>query len=204
MNQQPILVPFVERQDLTDQCIALINEEWPKSETVRRMSLEKSANNDPPMAFVLMSADKEDLLGYARFLHVFNYNDNAALFDTVVIRKSLRGQGLGKLLMDLLKEEAKCRGYKLLVLCTVDKEAFYEKCGYTRCKFLNLITHKLNATSEKLATSMNFNRPIPLNEIDKFDLPVSSPTSTSSVPLPPPPLNKLAGYKEEKYLFCYI
>lgn len=114
MNQQPILVPFVERQDLTDQCIALINEEWPKSETVRRMSLEKSANNDPPMAFVLMSADKEDLLGYARFLHVFNYNGNAALFDTVVIRKSLRGQGLGKLLMDLLKEEAERRGYKLV------------------------------------------------------------------------------------------
>jgi GNAT superfamily N-acetyltransferase len=78
------------------------------------MSLERSSNLDPPMAFVLLDPKREKLLGFARFLKVLNYNGNAGFFDTVVIRRSLRGQGLGRVLMDLLKEEAKRRGYELV------------------------------------------------------------------------------------------
>lgn len=108
-----VLVPFVERQDLAEECIKLLNEEWPKSETVRKMSLGRSASPDPPMAFVLL--DNDNLVGFARFLQILNYSDGrAALFDTVVISKSLRGRGLGHLLMDLLRDEAKRRGFTLV------------------------------------------------------------------------------------------
>lgn len=66
------------------------------------------------MAFVLLDNKQENLLGYARFLHIFNYNGKAALFDTIIVRRSLRGQGLGRVLMDLLENEAKRRGYELV------------------------------------------------------------------------------------------
>lgn len=109
-----ILVPFAERLDLTDECIALINEEWPRSETARRLSLERSSNHDPPMAFVLLNTENNTLVGFARFLRILNYSGNAALFETILIRKELRGKGLGRILMELLREEAKCRGYHLV------------------------------------------------------------------------------------------
>lgn len=115
MGKKPVLIPFVNRKDLTDECIALINEEWPRSDTVRKMSLERSSNLEPPMAFVLLDADQNELLGFARFLHIFNYfPGKAALFETVIIKQALRGQGFGRIIMDLLKNEAKKRGYELV------------------------------------------------------------------------------------------
>lgn len=109
-----ILVPFVERTDLTDECIELINQEWPRSDTARKLSLERSSNHDPPMAFVLLNADDKSLVGFARFLHILNYAGKAALFETVVIKRELRGKGLGKVLMELLKTKAKEREYDLV------------------------------------------------------------------------------------------
>lgn len=213
-----VLIPFVERTDLTDQCINLMNQEWPRSETSRKITLERVTNYDPPMAFVLLESDSKDLIGFARFLHILNYAGKAALFETVVIKKELRGKGLGKILMDLLKEEAKKRKYDLvkcwicinfnsisfqLILCTEDKQIFYEKCGYKRCKFLNLIT-TLTAQSGRLAETMRFDRPIPIESETKASE-ITQSFNISSAPLPPPMLvNTNSGYKKEEYMFCYV
>ncbi|KAI6187839.1 N-acetyltransferase 6 [Aphelenchoides besseyi] len=201
------LVALSERKDLIEECVRLINEEWPKSHSSRLLSVERAANFEPPMAFVLLSAEEEQLIGYGRFLRILNYNGNAALLDTIVIKRELRGQGYGRILMNLLKAEAIGRDYELLIISTDDKQQFYEKCGYKCCKFLNLLTSNI-AQSNGLSDSMRFDRPIPTEPNERIDERTSATTiSSSSIPSPPPlfeSMRRPQNTSTTQYMFHYL
>jgi GNAT superfamily N-acetyltransferase len=109
------LVPAIERPDLIEECIKLINDEWPMAESSRRHMLNRNANPDPPMGFLMMDSEQQ-LIGYASFLKILNCTRKAALFETVVIRRDQRNKGYGRLLMNLLRDEAKRRDYELVSL----------------------------------------------------------------------------------------
>ncbi|KAI6235735.1 N-acetyltransferase 6 [Aphelenchoides besseyi] len=201
------LVALSKRKDLIEECVRLINEEWPKSHSSRLLSVERAANDKPPMAFVLLSTEKEQLIGYGRFLRILNYNGTAALLDTIVIKRELRGRGYGRILMNSLKAEAIGRDYELLIISTEDKQKFYEKCGYKCCKFLNLLTSNI-AQSNGLSDSMRFDRPIPIESSSRVDQrPSATATSSLSIPLPPllsESMKKPQNINNSQYMFCYL
>ncbi|KAI6241626.1 N-acetyltransferase domain-containing protein [Aphelenchoides fujianensis] len=112
MTSDCVLVPLVDRKHLIEECVQLINEEWPVSHSARLRSVEGMANREPPMAFVLVDSSTEAVVGYARFMHVLNYDGRAVLFESVVIKKELRGRGFGRLLMDALKRRGHPTGLR--------------------------------------------------------------------------------------------
>jgi ribosomal protein S18 acetylase RimI-like enzyme len=52
--------------------------------------------------------------------------------EDIVVDKTKRGQGLGKIMIDFLTKEAKLRGcYKTILNCKQELVGFYQSCGYT-------------------------------------------------------------------------
>ena len=54
--------------------------------------------------------------------------------ESVVVHPDLRGKGFGKYLM-LITEQFACeeKGFIEAYLCTIDRQIFYSRCGYTFC-----------------------------------------------------------------------
>jgi GNAT superfamily N-acetyltransferase len=70
------------------------------------------------------------------------YGDNSDSIDTlsdglitsVIVDKSFRGRGVGRILMNLIEVEARKLNYGYLYLWTIDAAGFYESLEYKRCK----------------------------------------------------------------------
>ena len=58
---------------------------------------------------------------------------NAVWIESVVIHPDLRGRGFGKYLMLICEKFAKDEGFLEAYLCTIDRQIFYSRCGYTFC-----------------------------------------------------------------------
>ncbi|CAG2221464.1 unnamed protein product [Mytilus edulis] len=54
--------------------------------------------------------------------------------EKVVVKRSLRGKGLGKLLMQETEHFARSEGFETMYLSTHDKQDFYQHVGYSFCK----------------------------------------------------------------------
>ncbi|XP_074645026.1 uncharacterized protein LOC141901590 [Tubulanus polymorphus] len=103
----------------------------------------------------------------------------------VVVRKSERGKGYGRVLMNMTEQHAVMLNFTSCYLTTHDKQNFYQHLGYEFCqpvvslgnsshliadkKFANLFVSQKNTTSSTHESS------------------VSSHTSRSSTAAPPPP-----------------
>ena len=122
----------------------------------------------------------------------------------VVVKKALRGKGLGKLLMLETEKFAKSEGFKTMYLTTHDKQDFYQYVGYCFCKPVvscgaqssNLPKHFLNklaATSldeEKEEKSTEKSKPQITDSSDTVseqDRLLSIPSPPEAPLLPPPP-----------------
>lgn len=117
------------------QCCRLINSEWPRSEVARMRSLEASCDN-LPTSLVLTRDYNQTVLAH---LKISPFQANSCFIESVVVDKSFRGQGLGKLIMKYAEEY--CADYLLLnsiYLSTVDQIGFYEKLSYIICPPINL------------------------------------------------------------------
>ena len=53
--------------------------------------------------------------------------------ESVVIHPDLRGKRFGKYLMLISEKFAKDEGFLEAYLCTIDRQIFYSRCGYTFC-----------------------------------------------------------------------
>ncbi|GMS89934.1 hypothetical protein PENTCL1PPCAC_12109, partial [Pristionchus entomophagus] len=173
----PTLVPLVDRQDLSLDCIALLNEEWPRSFTSREHSQNKSCRSSPPMSLLLIEDDV--LLGHARMCLLPDRRD-ACWVESVIVRKSHRGRGLGKVLMNLTESKALELNFSKIFLSTHDQVPFYRSFGYEICA---PILHSTTATSvfpvlAKLA---------PASPAKPTVSPSSNGTVISSYTVPPPP-----------------
>lgn len=112
-------------------CIALLNSEWPKSETLRERLLRASCEN-LPMSFV--ACEDERVVGHLRLIKT---QENALGVESVVVTKECRGTGIGRLLMGEAEKIARqyyqsrgLVGVNYLYLSTNEAQKFYEKCKY--------------------------------------------------------------------------
>ncbi|CAD5220411.1 unnamed protein product [Bursaphelenchus xylophilus] len=210
------LVPLFGNEEKIPDCITLLNEEWPKSETFRLNSLNKYCKPSPPMSVILLDSETRELIGHSRFLNVCNYGaGRAAYLESLIIRKADRGKGIGKVLVQKCVEKAKNEGYSVVLLCTEDQMEFYEKCGFQCCEFLPILTMGVEAC---VASSVVFSEIKPIDRKEcKTTLPVSNGvlpssaalTAISNGPLPPPPpapsiKSPVRVNKPEQFMFLYL
>ncbi|XP_050081652.1 N-alpha-acetyltransferase 80-like [Anopheles aquasalis] len=139
-EEQPYkVVPIHKHRELMDQCIALINSEWPRSYTARLWSLE-SSKETLPTSFVLTADDGKEtaVLAHAK-LSPIPADPHAVFVESVVVARERRGQGIGRLLMREVENHCfTTLRLDRIYLCTIDQQAFYAKLGYELCKAINI------------------------------------------------------------------
>jgi N-acetylglutamate synthase-like GNAT family acetyltransferase len=128
--------PIHKRPEFIDQCIHLINSEWPRSRVARLWSLE-SSKDKLPTSLVLIK-NEQLVLAHAKLSQI-PADSESVFLESVVVSQQQRGKGYGKL---IVKETEKyCREFlqlKSIVLSTVGQEMFYAKLGYENCEPISL------------------------------------------------------------------
>ncbi|CAI5444796.1 unnamed protein product [Caenorhabditis angaria] len=171
-----------ERQDLLKNSVKFLNEEWPRSDGSREHSQNKSCRSSPPMSFLLINSENE-IVGHARVCHLPN-RPKSLWIESVMIKNTMRGQKLGKKLMNLVENWMLENNFDEAFLSTDDQVEFYKRCGYLEC---DPIIHSTTSTSVFPAMT-KFQNSATIASIPKPSF--SSQQSTvcsSTVPPPPPP-----------------
>lgn len=156
------------------ECVDLINDEWPRSETARIMSLQASCDN-LPTSLIILNENKE-VVGHCKLTAIPSL-PNSCFIETVVISKSMRGKRLGTFLMKKVEEYAtNTLKLNMLHLSTKGQENFYAKLGYEICAPISIYGNSLpTLTSPPTA----YNVPVK-NTINVI-------ANNERTPAPPPP-----------------
>ncbi|XP_059047491.1 N-alpha-acetyltransferase 80 [Achroia grisella] len=161
------------------QCCDLINEEWPRSETARMMSLQAS-RDALPTSFILVQ-DKKCVIGHCKLTPIPSIPESCFV-ESVVISKTLRGKKLGSYLMKHIEDYCKnVLNLKMIHLSTKGQENFYSKLGYTVCKPVSIYGTCL---SNKYIIE-------PHSHKTDNSVPQENTPSTGTPPPPPPPMPKV-------------
>ncbi|KAL8590331.1 hypothetical protein ACOMHN_006447 [Nucella lapillus] len=189
------LVPLHENKQHFDDCARLLNCEWPRSKTAREHSLNKSCDGFP-VCLVFRRVEGQEAVGFSQIVAVQG-KDHACLVESVIVRKDLRGTGLGRRLMEATEEVARQKQMKTVYLNTLDKEDFYAHLGYTPCKAVTSLGANASRVSEKFLQEMLGGRPSCAatsragEHLSCGDPGTNVTATTSSAPrppsLPPPP-----------------
>jgi GNAT superfamily N-acetyltransferase len=156
-------VPIHRAPELIHETIKLINQEWPRSIGARMWSLESSKDSLPTCLVLTTSKssnsdnkiniseeDDPTVLAHLKLTPIPS-NPAACFIESVVVWKSLRGQGIGKHIMN--EAEKYCRfSLKLdeIYLTTTDKEDFYRKLGYESCEPISIFGGPCNGVFRPL------------------------------------------------------
>lgn len=158
-------------------CCELINDEWPRSETARMMSLQASCNH-LPTSLILIN-DMKHLLGHCKLTPIPSIPESCFI-ETVVISKAMRGKKLGSYLMRQVEEYCKnVLKLRMLHLSTKGQENFYSKLGYEVCAPVSIYGTR-SFIIEPKDVSNKIQNPVPENSI----------TPAGPPPPPPPPMPK--------------
>ncbi|CAG2227011.1 N-alpha-acetyltransferase 80 [Mytilus edulis] len=198
-----------------EECASVLNEEWPRSKTARIHSLEKSCDKYP--VNLVLVTDEDIPVGHSRLAIVVG-REKSCFVESVVVKRSLRGKGLGKLLMQETEHFARSEGFETMYLSTHDKQDFYQHVGYSFCKpvvscgiqpsnipdsFLNKLAgatldddksqqKKLNTKRKDNTSETALARSSLTSPVDAPSIPPSAPAPSipppPSAPAPPPPL----------------
>ncbi|CAG7687298.1 unnamed protein product [Allacma fusca] len=190
------VVCLSDHLDLLGQCVDLLNEQWPRSKSARLRSLEQSKSDSFPTSLLLVqkSANNEaTVIGHSKILPV-PYRMDSCFVESVVISPRLRGQGLGRLIMDGTEEFVKKKGIKTVHLTTHDQQGFYSKLGYVNSEPV-VVYGGISPSLQKLIENNDRgwdHQKLPEQNADlsKAVSKVSCeirPLATEKVPLPPPP-----------------
>lgn len=126
------VVPIHNYPELMKKTCELINSEWPRSETARMRSLEASCDT-LPCSLVLTTDGMNRVIAHCKLSQIPS-KKMACFIESVVVDKSCRGQGFGKLIMKFAEDY--CRivlDLKAIYLSTIDQDGFYERIGYEYC-----------------------------------------------------------------------
>ncbi|XP_037953129.1 N-alpha-acetyltransferase 80 isoform X2 [Teleopsis dalmanni] len=126
------VVPIHTYPELMPATCKLINAEWPRSETARMRSLEASCDT-LPCSLVLTTDGMSRVIAHCK-LSPISSKKKACFVESVVVDKTVRGQGFGKLMMKFAEDY--CRiilNLQTIYLSTIDQEGFYERIGYEYC-----------------------------------------------------------------------
>lgn len=86
-----------EKEESVANAVAILNFEWPRSETIRRRGLE-SSSAQLPCSLLMFVGEKRKVVGHAKVSKVPAL-PGELFVESVVVHPGLRGIGLGKLLM---------------------------------------------------------------------------------------------------------
>jgi len=185
------------KEDSIANAVAILNFEWPRSDTIRRRGLE-SSSADLPCSLLMLVGEERKVVGHAKVSKVPAL-PKELFVESVVVHPGLRGMGLGKLLM--LKIEEYCLeklGCYILHLTTHDQQVFYSRCGYTFsqpvCAFGGSSKLKMDMFSKSAPTVSTSSLPISNNdaksgrdvELQQTNI-TRSESQRGSAPPPPPP-----------------
>ncbi|XP_012272130.1 N-acetyltransferase 6 isoform X2 [Orussus abietinus] len=128
------IVPLHARPELAKDCCALINSEWPRSETARLRTLNASCEEFPTCLILLK---EKDVIGHCK-ISLIPSLENSCFVQSVVIDNKCRTQGLGSMLMQGTEKYVKVKGIKKVYLMTQGQEGFYLKNGYKIIEPVNI------------------------------------------------------------------
>lgn len=137
------LVKIHENTNLIDECVRILNEEWPRDASNRIKSMKKSSDNFP-MSLALIDSER-NVLGFVKLSS--DKPISPILFvESLVVEKNNRHKGLGRFIMNQVENIAKERQFKKIHLTTTDQEQFYCKIGYKIDKYSSIFKNKANNT----------------------------------------------------------
>lgn len=123
-----VLVKLHDRLDLLEACIELLNSEWPRPPEMRSRRLLKSSDRFP-MCLVLVDVSNSSVLAFAKLTAELPFNP-VVFIESVIVRRDLRGLGLGRRIMEESERIVKQAGLNRITLTTTDQVEFYERLGY--------------------------------------------------------------------------
>lgn len=195
------VVPLHKYPQYLRPCCELINDEWPRSETARMMSLQASCD-DLPTSLILLNVNQKSLLGHCKLTPIPSMR-NSCFVETVVISKSMRGKKLGTFLMKNVEEYCKTiLKLEMIHLSTKGQEDFYAKLGYVVCAPVSIYGSSITYNNKgKSSNSIS----VPRNKTDKS----VAPRENTVPPPPPPPMpqpqNIVKTIKSTKtFMFKYL
>lgn len=187
------LIPLHKFPQYTERCIELLNEEWPRSVYARTLSLSKSCDQLPTSLILLNTTNENNniLFGHSKLCKIPN-NEHECWLEGVVIFKSERGKGYGRILMEKTENYAKKIGFTTIYLSTHDKRDFYAHLGYFLCP--PVVNLGANANLLNKPQFESFTRKLAMNDVEDSmicrtnveEIEIISCTNNNS-PIPPPP-----------------
>lgn len=131
MSSLPKTIKLINLDDhphLVLECAKLLDSEWPRPPEARVERMKRPCLS-PPIQLALIEPQTNTVLAFAK-LTIETLFDPGAFIESVVVRKDLRRQGLGRQIMEACENICKERGYKQLRLTTTDQQDFYTHLGY--------------------------------------------------------------------------
>lgn len=137
INEESLAVFAVHKYpQFKKQCCNLVNEEWPRSETARMLSINASCDKMPTC--LILVQDNKEVIGHCKLTPIPSIKESCFV-ESVVISKKLRGQKLGTFLMQACEEYCKSvLNLKFIHLSTKGQENFYRKLGYAECEPISI------------------------------------------------------------------
>ncbi|XP_039757518.1 N-alpha-acetyltransferase 80 [Pararge aegeria] len=183
-------------------CCELINNEWPRSETARIMSLQASCD-ELPTSLILVNKEKH-LFGHCKLTAIPSM-PKSCFVETVVISRSMRGKKLGTFLMR--KVEDYCKNVlklEMIHLSTKGQEDFYTKLGYVVCPPVSIYGSSISYSYNSKGKCGTLTTPVPIQNIDN-----SAALNDNSAAPPPPPMPKPQSIintlkSNRTYMFKYL
>ena len=136
--------------ELIHETIKLINQEWPRSVGARMWSLESSKDSLPTCLVLTKSKsstsdnkstsedENQTVLAHLKLTPIPS-RPFACFIESVVVLKSLRGQGVGSYFMNEAEKYCKFNlKHEVVFLSTSDKQDFYKKLGYEVCEPISI------------------------------------------------------------------
>jgi len=116
---------------LLDRIISLKREFWDyPAASQRQWFFENVAQGD----LHVIAFDHDDaIVGYTRI--ALEERDNVAVIDTVCVRRSAQGRGIGSTVMRVANETIFNQGRSGLLSCSPALASFYARCGWSRAGF---------------------------------------------------------------------
>lgn len=194
----------------------LLIAEWPRNLRQRCFSLkefmvEESESNQLqyrlPISLILISKAGNQVVGHVTLVSIATTNqnkiENLVFLQSLVVDKTLRGKGLGRLVVSFCEHYLRefdrkqatdainytnCRD---LYLTTKDQQTFYERIGYVRTEAINFFAKK-NPESKNILIMNQLLKNLNTNSVNTAVKEPSEAIATiPSVPptglLPPPP-----------------
>ncbi len=137
------MVTFSERKDLDPAQLARLYAQapWAAGRTADD-ARDMLAHSD----LVLSAWDGSTLVGFGRILTDYVYR--ASIWD-VIVDKDYQGQDIGTQIMQRILQHPALKRVELFWLCTRDKQAFYEKLGFSAKEQTGMVWSRSRQASQE-------------------------------------------------------